>query len=319
VSSVIFIQRGKVRSCGVASACMLLLASAMLAQHSEPGDDSGVFKAVAELVVVPVSVTDSHRNFVPGLTPADRRLYEDGRLQKITAFHRENVPVTVGLILDHSRSMETKLRSVRAAVLSFAQSSNPEDEMFVVDFSDRVRSEIFRGKLFTNDVSELQNALAAVGAEGGTALYDAIYQGLERLRVGHRNKKSLIIVSDGGDNASQHKYHQVLAMAHQSEAVIYAIGLVGAPGEEEKPKILERLCKDTGGLAFFPHTLDPVHEVSNRIARDLREQYTLAYAPDRKVSGDSFRKIDVKVSAPGHEKLHVRTRLGYSTAGLEAK
>jgi VWFA-related protein len=243
------------------------------------------------------------------------RIYENGIPQKITVFQREGLPVTVGLILDHSQSMAPKLSTVRAAVLSFAASSNPEDEMFVVDFSDRVRSEIFGGKPFTSSVSELQSALVAVGAQGETALYDAIYEGLDRLRVAHRDKKALIIVSDGGDNVSRHRYHEVLAKAHGSQAVIYAIGLISGAGEEENPRILERLCKDTGGLAFFPGNVEMVHEISQRIAHDLRQQYTLGYAPDRKANGNGFRKIEVKVSSPGYKNLHVRTRLGYSVQG----
>jgi Ca-activated chloride channel family protein len=214
--------------------------------------------------------------------------------------------------------MAPKLSTVRAAVLSFAASSNPEDEMFIVDFSDHIRPEIFHGKLFTSDISELQNALLAVGAQGETALYDAIYEGLDRLRLSHRDKKALIIVSDGGDNV-KHRYREVLAKAHESEAVVYAIGLVSGSGEEENPRILERLCKDTGGLAFFPDNVATVREISNRIADDLRQQYTVGYAPDRTGNGSGFRKIEVKVFARGHGRVHVRTRVGYSIGEVAGK
>ena len=121
-------------------------------------------------------------------------------------------------------------------------------------------------------------------------------------------------MSDGGDNASRRKYSEVLSLAHQSRAIIYAIGLVGALGEEENPRVLERLCKDTGGLAFFPRTLDMVTEISIRIARDLRQQYTIGYMPEKKANAGEFHKVGVKVSAPGRGGLHVRTRPGYSTA-----
>ena len=153
--------------------------------------------------------------------------------------------------------------------------------MFVVDFSDRVWPELFGGQPFTSDVKALENAISSVGAEGQTALYDAVYEGLERLRLGHRDKKALIIVSDGGDNASRRKYGEVLALARQSQAVIYAIGLIKESGAEEDPKILGRLCKDTGGLAFFPETAEMVTEISIRIAQDLRQQYTLGYTPEK--------------------------------------
>lgn len=288
-----------------------------VAQSRSAADTQTTFKAVTELVLVPVIVTDTKGNFVLGLTEQNFRIYEDGSLQKITVFEAEDVPVTVGLIVDHSRSMEDKLSSVTAAISSFAYSSNPQDEMFVVDFSDRVWPELFGGKLFTSDFKELQGALMAVGAEGQTALYDAVDEGIERLRLAHRDKKVLIIVSDGGDNSSRRKYSDVVTLAHQSQAVIYSIGLVAASGEEENPRVLERLCKDTGGLAFFPKSLSTVMEISNRIARDLRQQYTIGYVPDKKTNDAAFRKIQVKVYAPGRGKLHVRTRTGYSKASRE--
>jgi len=304
------------------TAFLFLLRTPALAQASgssgttfEEGEGQITFEAVTELVVLPLNVTDANGDFVSDLAVDNFRVYEDGRLQTIRLFEREDMPVTVGLIVDHSRSMEGKLSAVSAAVSSFAHSSNPEDEMFVVDFSDRVWPELFQGKTFTSNVKELEGALMTVGAEGETALYDAVYEGLERVRTGHREKKALIIVSDGGDNASRHKYAEVLKLAHESQAMIYSIGLVGESGEEERPRVLERLCKDTGGLAFFPRWLDTVTETSNRIARDLRQQYTIGYAPEKKVSSSEFRKVLVKVSAPGRGKLHVRTRPGYSVSG----
>ena len=159
--------------------------------------------------------------------------------------------MTVGLIVDHSRSMGPKLPEVAAAVSAFAQSSNPQDEMFVVDFNDDVSVELLDGKPFTNDPHELEKAVSAVSARGRTALYDAVAEGLNHLQFGHWDKKALIIVSDGGDNASRHKFSQVLALAQRSQVVIYSIGLVDA-NEEENPNVLRRLCKDTGGIAYFP-------------------------------------------------------------------
>jgi VWFA-related protein len=259
-----------------------------------------------------VSVTDKDGNFVSGLRSSDFKVYEGGQLQKITVFKPEDVPVTVGLIVDHSGSMQPKLASVSAAISSFAHSSNLDDEMFVVDFNDRVWPEVFGGKLFTSNVTELEGALMSVAAQGQTALYDAIHEGLQRMRFAHRDKKALIVVSDGGDNSSRRKYSEVLALARQSQTIIYAIGLVGATGQEENPRALERLSKDTGGLAFFPRTLDTVTKISNRIASDLREQYTIGYVPPKKEGDGRFRKVQVNVSSPGQGKLHVRTRTGYS-------
>jgi Ca-activated chloride channel family protein len=266
----------------------------------------------AELVLLPVSVTDAHGVFVSGLKIEDFRVFEDGQLQKLTVFDERDTPVTIGLIVDHSRSMGSKLAEVVAAVNSFAHSSNPQDEMFVVDFNDDVSIELMKGKAFSHDPKELEEALGAVSARGRTALYDAVSEGLHHLQYGHLDKKALIIISDGGDNASHLKYSQILAQARQTQSLIYSIGLVGSDTQDENPDLLRRLCKDTGGIAYFPRQGESVAEVSKEIARDLREQYTLGYTPQHSKSSGGFRKLEVKVAAPDRGKLRVRTRQGYS-------
>jgi Ca-activated chloride channel homolog len=266
--------------------------------------------AKTELVVLPVSVTDASGTFISGLSLLNFRVYENGRRQEVTVFQEGDTPVTVGLIVDHSRSMGPKLPEVAAAVSAFAQSSNPQDEMFVVDFNDDVSVELMDGKAFTSDPRVLARAVFSVRARGRTALYDAVAEGLIHLQLGHWDKKALIVVSDGGDNSSQQKYSRVLTMAQRSQAVIYSVGLVDA-NEEENPDVLRRLSKDTGGIAFFPTSLESVADISKRIARDLREQYTLGFVPEKIDTTDSFRQVRVKVAAPGHATLHVRTRPGY--------
>ena len=278
------------------------------------GEAQAKIAVTANLVLLPVNVTDARGIFVAGLKRQDFHVYEDRQMQELTVFEEEDTPVTVGLVVDHSRSMGPKLRNVVAAVYSFAHSSNPRDEMFVVDFNDDVLIELMDGKAFSSDPKELEKALAAVTARGRTALYDAVSEGLNHMRYGHLGKKALILISDGGDNASHLKYSQVLAQARQSQTMIYAIGLVGADDKEENPGLLRRLCKDTGGIAYFPRAGESVAEVSAAIARDLREQYTLGYAPQNVQRADAFRKIEVKVSSRGHGSLHVRTRPGYSLA-----
>jgi Ca-activated chloride channel family protein len=209
--------------------------------------------------------------------------------------------------------MGSKLPEVAAAVSSFAQSSNPSDEMFVVDFNDDVTVELLNGKAFTNDPNELAKAVFSVNARGRTALYDAVAEGLLHLQLGHCDRKALIIVSDGGDNASQQKFSQVLALAQQSQALIYSIALIGDTGEVD-PAVLRRLSKTTGGIAFFPDRTNTVTSVSAQIARDLREQYTLGFAPEKANKAHAFRKIEVKVAALGHGKIRVRNRSGYFAA-----
>ncbi len=277
-------------------------------------DGQSTFSVTSNLVLLPVKVTDARGTFVPNLKLEDFQVYEDGQLQKLTVFEEEDTPVTVGLVVDHSRSMGSKLADVSVAVSSFAHSSNTHDEMFVVDFNDDVSVELMRGKSFTHDPAELDEALLAVRARGRTALYDAVSEGLQHLQYGHLQKKALIIISDGGDNASHIKFSQVLAQAHQSQASIYAIGLVGSDEEEENPGLLRRLCKDTGGIAYFPRAGESVADVSAQIARDLREQYTLGYTPQNMGHSDTFRKVEVKVVAPNRGRLIVRTRRGYLPA-----
>lgn len=266
-----------------------------------------------ELVVLPVSVTDANGNVVLGLTQQNFRVYEDGRHQDITLFQQGDTPVTVGLIVDHSRSMGPKLEEVAAAVSAFARSSNPHDEMFVVDFNDDVTVELMNGKPFTHDPKELEKAIGAVRARGRTALYDAVAEGLIHLELGHSERKALIIVSDGGDNASRQKFSQLLDQARQSQVLIYSIGLIGGDGESD-PAVLRHLAKATGAIAYFPDAANSVMNVSTQIARDLREQYTLGFVPAKADKPHAFRKIEVKVDAPGHAKIRVRSRAGYSAA-----
>ena len=293
----------------------LVISPSLASMRLQTGSNEPAKIAVSvNLVIMPVRVTDARGIFVSDLRLDDFRLYEDGQLQTLTVFEEGDTPVTVGLVVDHSRSMASKLHEVAAATSSFAHSSNPQDEMFVVDFNDDVSVELMKGKAFTNDAKELEEALNAVSARGRTALYDAVSEGLKHLQYGRWGKKALIIISDGGDNASHLKYSQVLAQARQSQSLIYSIALTGSETEEENPGLLRRLCKDTGGIAYFPREGESAAKVSMEIARDLREQYTLGYIPRNIKDAHGYRKTEVKVVAPDRARLHVRTRQGYSPA-----
>ncbi len=285
-------------------------------RQSPPLDSvaSSTIAVKSELVALPVRVTDTHGNVVSGLNLQDFSVFEDGRPQKLTLFQQEDAPVTVGLVVDHSRSMGPKLAEVTAAISAFAHSSNPQDEMFIVNFNDDVWVQILGGKPFTHNANDLEKEIAAVSARGRTALYDAVAQGLIHLRLGQCEKKALIIVSDGGDNASHQKFSQLLALAQRSQVAIYSIVLQGE-GQEENPGVLRRLSKSTGGIAYFPRSAETIASISALIARDLRDQYTLGFAPENLSNDASFRKIQVKVSAPGRSNLHVRYRPGYFAVG----
>lgn len=263
-----------------------------------------------ELVALPVTVTDPRGRRVTGLTRDNFRIYEDGRSQPVSVFHHGDGPVTLGLIVDHSASMRPNFAAVIGALSAFARVRHADDEMFVVDFNDRVTLPLVDGKPFTNNAGALRLALLAVPPDGKTALYDAVMEGLKHLKLGRWDKRTLIVVSDGGDNASQHTYSHVETLARQSDAVIYSIGLLGDSYEEE-PKLLKRLSRDTGGVAYFPRAASDVADVLNQIVGDLREQYTLGFVPEARRNGPAFRKLEVIASAPGLGRLRVRTRSGY--------
>ena len=280
-------------------------------ERAKEVENQAAIRVTVNLVDVPVSVTNSQGQFISGLAQENFRVYENGVPQKITAFQDEDNPVTVGLLVDHSGSMRPNLPEVTAAAIAFAQSSNPEDEMFVVDFNDIVSLVLPAATPFTSDFRDLEKAVSGVNADGRTALNDAILVALDHLRSAHRDRQALIIVSDGGDNASQHKFDQVLSAARASKASIYSIGIFGANQADQNPKMLEKLANATGGRAYFPLSTKEVSSICTQIARDIREQYTLGYSPSNAAMDGSYRKIEVKVDAPKHEKAHVRTRPGY--------
>ncbi len=277
-------------------------------------NESYAISVTSELVIVPVNVTDISGNFVSGLTGNSFHVYDERQLQSLALFQQENTPVCVGLIVDHSSSMETKLPNVITAITAFAHSGNPKDEMFVVDFNDRVVVEPLDRKAFTNNSVELEKAIEAMSAHGRTALYDAVAEGLTHLQLSDLQRKALIIISDGGDNASHFKRSEILALARQSQVMIYSIILEGDFTKEQNPKALRQLSEDTGGVAFSPESVQSVVDSSAQIARDLREQYVLGFVPEKHASGNLFRKLRVKVTTPEKRKLYVRTRIGYSPA-----
>jgi len=265
-----------------------------------------------ELVVIPVVVTDSHGRPVSDLNASNFHVYEDGRLQPTAAFYRGDAPITLGLIVDRSQSMRPKTNALLTAVSAILHSIRKDDELFAVDFNDHVSFELPDDHPFTNDPKAIDAMLTDVRNEGRTALYDGVAAGLQQLRAGHGERRALVVISDGGDNASTRTYADVLALARQSDSVIYAIGLLDASDEEDQnPEALKRLCKDTGGVAYFPRTVDEIAQVSAKVASELSEQYTLGFIPSVPTTTRALRKIDVTVTTEGRGRLHVRTRYGY--------
>lgn len=267
------------------------------------------------LVELHATVRDQKGRFASDLRQQDFEIYEDGVRQTIRLFQHEDVPVTVGLVVDHSGSMRRRLANVIAAARTFAESSSPEDQMFVVNFNEYVTLGLPDDVPFTNRPDELARAISHTAAMGQTALYDAIVQARERLQAGIRDKKVLIVISDGGDNKSKHSLDEILKMGEHSSALVYTIGIFDEQDEDRNPKVLARMAQTTGGEAFFPRQLEDVVEVCERIARDIRHQYTLGYVSTNAAQSGAYRTIRVAARAAGKGKLSVRTRSGYIAGG----
>jgi Ca-activated chloride channel family protein len=268
-----------------------------------------------DLVVLPVTVRDRSGHFVSDLGDQDFAVFEDGARQSIRLFRHVDTPVTVGLVVDHSGSMRRKLADVIAAARTFARSSNSEDQMFVVNFNEKVTLGLPASVPFTNKPDELESAILNAPAMGQTALYDAVVRSIGQLQIGSREKKALIVISDGGDNKSAHTLAEALKMAEQSSAVIYAIGIFDPDESDAKPDVLRRLARESGGEAFFPRHQDEVVPICETIAHAIRNQYTLGYVSSNLGRPGTWRSIRVAAHAAGKSKLLVRTRSGYIASG----
>jgi Ca-activated chloride channel family protein len=278
----------------------------------DPSSDLYKIKVNANLVVLHGTAHDSKGILVSGLAQDSFQVYEDGVLQKIKYFNQKDVPVTVGLVIDNSGSMMAKRDVVIAAALAFARSSNPQDQMFVVNFNEHVSFGLPANMPFTDHIPKLELALSRINPNGETALYDAVAEALEHLKQGNRDKKVLIVISDGGDNASKRaNLAQVMAMAQRNDTIIYTIGLFDESDVYRNPKVLKQLAQNTGGEAFLPDTIKEAVPICERIARDIRNQYTIAYVPTNTKQDGAYRTVVVKASAPDGKHLVVRTRGGY--------
>ena len=276
--------------------------------------ERAAFSSRTELAVLHVSVLDRRAGFVPGLPREAFTVEENGHPQPIAFFENNDSPVTVGLVIDNSGSMQPRRDEVIAASMAFASSSHPADEMFTINFNERVWPGLPPGRAFTSDLAELRQALGRSGARGQTALFDGIDAGLRHLAQGHKSRKVLIVVSDGGDNASRAKFSDVLEAALRTDVVIYTIGLHDENDPDAKPGLLRKLADVTGGEAFFPRGNENVTPVLERIARDIRSSYTIGYVPPA-AAPDARRKVKVDVKPPDRQKLKVRVRSTYVGAG----
>jgi len=275
-------------------------------------NDQGVFvfKKDVDEVMLHATVVDDKQRFVTNLDKTAFTVMEDGKPQEIKSFNHIDIPVAMGIVIDNSGSMREKRNKVNQAALNLVRSSNPKDEVFVVNFND----EQYLDQDFTNNLLKLKEALEKIDARGGTALYDAVVASSDHLKQNARlEKKVIFVVTDGEDNASTQTLEQAIKQLQQENGPqVYAIGILG---DEEHPKRAKRaldiIAQRTGGIAFFPKTLDEVDAISRTIANDIRNQYAIGYKPTNPKNAGGFRQIRVEAKAKGHSKLIVRTKTGY--------
>jgi VWFA-related protein len=287
--------------------------SAAFAQTSAP--DSLNIRVDTTLVLVPVTVTDSTNRYVLGLDKENFRVFEDDAEQKIKQFSGEDAPLSVGLLVDTSGSIGSKIDICRKAVEQFLKTMNADDEAFLVEFSDRANLVV----PLTHDTSKIADKLTSVQTGGMTALFDALFTGLREMKQAHNPRKTLLVISDGGDNNSVFSAKEVLDLVREADVQVYAMGVFEpflslglSSAELAGPRLLKGIAEQTGGRTFAAANLDALPGIAARIGIELRNQYVLAYSPGNQVRDGKYRHLDVKLKAPdGVTGLKARWRLGY--------
>ncbi|HVW83932.1 MAG TPA: VWA domain-containing protein [Bryobacteraceae bacterium] len=293
----------------------LMLAPVAVWGQKQPGKtetpDSGeaIFSSETRLVPLNVTVTDKAGHLISGLPRSAFQVYENGVLQQIKDFKGEDVPVSLGLIIDNSGSMRDKRQSVESAALALVRDSNKQDEVFVVNFND----EAYLDSDFTSDIKVMEQGLTKIDSRGGTAMRDAIRMSIDHLKEkAKRDKKVILVVTDGNDNASVVSLEALVRQAQQDDVLVYAIGLLSEEEKKEARKAkraLDLLVESTGGQVFYPKEVSEVERIAHEVAHDIRNQYTITYSPSNQTLDGSFRTIKVSVKASGNPVA--RTRQGY--------
>ncbi len=274
------------------------------AETAEP-----IFSTETRQVPLNVTVTDKNDHLVLNLQESAFQIFENNVLQPIKFFRHEDVPVSLALVIDNSGSMRSKRQGVEAAALALVKDSNPQDESIVVNFND----EAYLDADFTSDIKVLQSGLERIDSKGGTAMRDAIRMSIDHLHdKAKRDKKVVIVITDGNDNASMVTLDSLVKLAQQDDALIYAIGLLGEEDKSEAAKAkraLKLLVESTGGQVFYPKDVSEVEPIAHQVAHDIRNQYSILYSPVNEKLDGSFRAVKVVVKAPGNPVA--RTRMGY--------
>jgi Ca-activated chloride channel family protein len=295
----------------------LILARAGRVQKAQDASaDKGqnqTLKVDVDLVLVNATVTDTLNRYVSGLGQEHFQIWEDKLEQKIAYFSSEDVPISLGVIFDVSGSMKDKISTARDAAVTFLKTGNPEDEYFLVEFANR--PEVAAD--FTSDVSKLQNKLIFTPAKGMTAMYDAVYVGLEKLKEGSNPKKALLLITDGEDNRSRYTFQNVKDFVKEQDAQIYGIGITDEWGSQlgagrTGRAMIEELSDLTGGRAFFPDSVYELEDICTKIAVELKNQYVIGYHSTNAAKDGKWRKLRMKVNPPkGIQHLNVRSKAGY--------
>jgi Ca-activated chloride channel homolog len=282
-------------------------------QNSSAEKQGSTIKVQVNLVVLHTTVLDDRGRFADGLKQENFRILEDKVEQKLSVFKREDLPVSMGLVIDNSGSMRDKRPRVNEAAITLVENSNPQDEAFVVNFNDDFYLDL--DKDFTNSIPELKEALERIDSRGSTALYDAIIGSLDHLKKASKDKRVLLVVTDGEDNTSRNSLEKTIREIQKTDTVIYTIGLLSQESKKNAKrakKALEEISLASGGLSYFPENVDDVHNICRQVAHDIRNQYTLAYYPTNSKRDGTFRAVQVEVIPPrGRGKLLARTRNGY--------
>jgi Ca-activated chloride channel homolog len=305
-----------------------LVAVAAPAQNAAPVDAQGApthreytIAVDVNMVVLHATVIDSKGRMINGLRKESFTVYENGVAQKLSVFSQADIPVTIGIVIDDSGSMREKRAAVNAAALTFVKTSNPQDQVFIVNFNDNWYLDTPGD--FASNIEELKSALDKIDSRGGTAMRDAVYASLDHMKLANRDKKVLLVITDGEDNGSRYTIEEVTKYLQRGNTLLYSIGLLGegepgglfkvrGAGPKRARKVLEALSEVSGGQAFFPKSLEEVESTCVQIARDIRNQYTLAYYPTNAKKDGTFRPVRIEARpVRGSERLTVRSRPGY--------
>ena len=286
----------------------LVIPFLFLVTSARAQDTTFTLNVNVDLVELHVTVVDERDRPIGGLTQENFRIIEDRTVQPISVFKHEDIPVSLGLVIDNSRSIEPRKGRLDASALSFVRKSNSVDETFIIHFDFDARL----AHRFTSDIGTLERTLASVKPYGQTALYDALILALDEMEKAKYSKKAILLVSDGIDNVSKATLDQVLERVRRSSVAVYPVGLLSESGGLDAEEHLIRIAEASGGKAYFPENVDQAQIMMERIARDLREQYTLGYFPTNPNRDGAWRSVRVDVlPPPGYPQLHTNYRHGY--------